>query len=455
LLFIEELELSKSAALESAVGFGARAHKTRRGLFSATTIVLVLLCLMYAITYIDRVNVSTAALVFKQDLHLTNAQVGLVFSAFAYPYVIFTTFGGWLSDRFGARWSLAVSAIVWGGATLVAGMTTTLAGMLMARAVLGLGEGATFPIATRAMCDWLPERKRAFAQGITHSSSRLGTAITPPLVAWLIALITWRGSFAVLGIISLGWALAWAIYFRDSPADHSAITEEELEALPAYISRGEGKVPAVPWLLLARRMLPVTFVYFCYGWTLWLYLAWIPSFFLHSYRLDVKNSAFFSSGVFLAGVIGDTLGGVVSDRILSKTGNRNKARRNLVVGGFLCSLACMLLIFFVHQVSSAAICLSLAFFFSEFTIGPMWAIPMDIAPKFSGCASGLMNVGSPLAAIISPLVFGYVIDKTGNWNFPFLGSIAILLFGSVAAFWMKPDQEFRCTVENGATVCAP
>jgi MFS family permease len=424
------------------MGSGARVVGVRSGFPFATTIVLVLLCLMYGITYIDRVNVSTASLVFKQDLHLTNAQVGLVFSAFAYPYVFFTTMGGWLSDRFGARRALTVSALIWGGATLVTGMTTTLGAMLAARAVLGFGEGATFPIATRAMCEWLPERRRAFAQGITHSSSRLGTAVTPPLVAWLIALITWRGSFVVLGSVSLAWALAWALYFRDNPADHFSITAKELESLPPFVSR-DRKADPVPWLSLARRMLPVTVVYFCYGWTLWLYLAWIPSFFLHSYRLDVKNSALFSSGVFFAGVVGDTLGGVVSDRILLKTGDRIMARRNLVVAGFLCSMQCMLLIFFVRSVSAAAICLSLGFFFAEFTIGPMWAIPMDIAPQFSGSASGLMNIGSPLAAIVSPLVFGYVIDKTGNWNLPFLGSISILLIGSVLAFWMRPEKGFR------------
>jgi MFS family permease len=424
------------------VGSGARAVGIRNGFPFATTIVLVLLCLMYGITYIDRVNVSTASLVFKQDLYLTNAQVGLVFSAFAYPYVFFTTIGGWLSDRIGARWALTVSAVIWGSATLLTGMTTTLAAMLAARAVLGFGEGATFPIATRAMCEWLPERRRAFAQGVTHSSSRLGAAVTPPLVAWLIALITWRGSFVVLGIVSLAWALAWAVYFRDNPADHVSITAKELESLPPFVLR-DRKADPVPWLSLARRMAPVTVVYFCYGWTLWLYLAWIPSFFLHSYHLDVKNSALFSSNVFFAGVVGDTLGGVVSDRILSKTGDRIMARRNLVVAGFVCSLLCMLLIFFVRSVSAAVICLSLGFFFAEFTIGPMWAVPMDIAPQFSGSASGLMNIGSPLAAIVSPVVFGYVIDKTGNWTLPFLGSISILLVGSIVAFWMRPDKEFR------------
>jgi ACS family glucarate transporter-like MFS transporter len=187
-------------------------------------------------------------------------------------------------------------------------------------------------------------------------------------------------------------------------------------------------------------MAPVTIVYFCYGWTLWLYLAWIPSFFLHSYKLDLKNSALFSSGVFFAGVLGNLFGGIASDRVLVATGDRNKARRDLVVAGFLFSVASMAPILFIHNLTGAALCLSAAFFFSEFTIGPMWAIPMDIAPRFSGSASGLMNVGSASAAIVSPIIAGYVIDKTHNWELPFVGSIALLLCGSVLAFWMKPEE---------------
>lgn len=408
-------------------------------MFSATTNVLILICLMYGITYIDRVNVSTASAAFKQELHLSNTQVGLVFSAFAYPYLLFQVIGGWVSDRFGARRALTISAIIWALATLCTGLVTSLATMIVARVMLGFGEGATFPTATRAMSDWTPPGKRAFAQGITHSCARLGNALTPPLVVWLMALVTWRGSFVILGIISMAWAVAWGIYFRDNPGDHPVITQQELETLPRYATRVE-ETSVVPWLLLWRRMLPVTIVYFCYGWTLWLYLAWIPQFFLHSYKLDLKNSALFSAGVFFAGVIGDTLGGVMSDRIFEKTRSRNKARRNLVVVGFLCSLAFMAPIVFTHNLKLAAICLSLAFFFAESTIGPMWAIPMDIAPKFSGSASGLMNTGSALAAILSPIVFGYVIDKTGNWELPFIGSIGLLFVGSILAFWMKPEQ---------------
>src|SRR5467141_1030067 len=416
---------------------------------SASTTVLFLICLMYGITYIDRNNVSTVAPIFERDLHLTNMQIGFVYSAFAYPYLIFQIIGGWVSDQFGARIGLTVCGVIWATATLLTGTVSSLAAILFLRVLLGFGEGATFPTATRAMSDWTPKEKRAFAQGITHASARLGNALTPPLVAWLIVAVTWRGSFIFLGIISLAWVIAWVWYFRDDPGDHPDITPLELERLPSFAARKKREKETVPWLMLARRMIPVSAVYFCYGWTLWLYLAWIPSFFLHSYRLNLKSSALFSAGVFLAGVLGNTLGGVISDWIFDRTGDRKKARRNLVVAGFVCSVASMLPILLLHNLTWVAIFLSLAFFFSEFTIGPMWAIPMDIAPRFSGSASGLMNTGSALAAIVSPLVFGYIIDRTHNWVLPFLGSIGLLLVGSIVAFWMKPGEKLSIAQLGG------
>ena len=405
----------------------------------ATTVVLILLCLMYAINYIVRVNVSTAAAAFKDELHLNNTDLGWIFSAFAYPYLLFQIVSGWVSDRVGPRLALTVCAVIWSVATVFMGLASGMSAMVYGRVMLGIGVSA-LPTATRAMSAWMPEGKRAFAQGITHSAARVGNMLTPPLVAWLIALVAWRGSFVVLGIASLSWAILWGWYFRDNPAEHPAITAAEIEMLPKARSRKAYQTEPVPFFRLARRMALVTVVYFCYGWTLWFFLAWIPQYFLHSYKLRLSNSSLFAAGVFLGGVLGDVLGGVVSDRIFERTGDRKKARRNLVVFGFLCSLVMMIPIILLHNLTSAAIFLSLAFFFAEFTVAPMWAIPMDIAPKFSGFASGFMNSGSALAAIISPVLAGMIIDRTGNWELPFVGSIALLLFGSILALWMKIEE---------------
>ncbi len=416
----------------------------RRGalqrIFSSTNLVLFMVCLMYGLTYIDRINVNTAGPVFQKDLHLSTVQLGWVFSAFGWAYLALQVWGGWLSDRFGARLTLTVCGVIWAAATMLTGLVGSLTALILCRVLLGLGEGATFPTATRALADWMPAEKRGFAQGITHAFARLGNFFTPGLVAWLIKISSWRVSFIVLGGVSLIWSLVWWFYFRDNPATHRGITQAELAVLPDYASKKDRKKDPVPWGALVKRMAPVTLVYFCYGWTLWLYLTWLPSFFMHGYKLNLKNSALFASGVYLLGVVGDAVGGWVSDYILRRTGDRNKARRNLVIAGFLLSLAFMIPVLRSHDLNTVALCLSAAFFFAEFTIGPFWAIPMDIAPRFSGTASGLMNIASALAAAVSPLVAGYVIQKTGNWDLPFLGSIGLLLFGAIMAYWMKPNE---------------
>jgi MFS family permease len=234
--------------------------------------------------------------------------------------------------------------------------------------------------------------------------------------------------------------VVWALYFRNEPREHRGITEEELASLPP---RPPATRPEVPWGPLLRRMWPVTLTYFCYGWSLWLYLNWLPLFFKNNFSLDIGHSALFASGVFFAGVLGDSLGGVLSDRILKKTGDVRFARLSVTVGGFTGALLSLLPILFVHDITIVTLCLSAGFFFAELVIGPMWAVPMDIAPRYSGTAAGLMNSGSALAAIVSPLVAGYVIDVTGNWYLPFLMSMGLLLLGLFSAFLMHPETPFE------------
>jgi ACS family glucarate transporter-like MFS transporter len=404
----------------------------------ASSIVLLLLCVMYFITYLDRVNVSTAAAGFGKEFNLTKTQIGLVFSTFAYPYLLFQIIGGWVSDRFGSRKTLIACGVLWASATVLTGLAGGLASLLVARFLLGLGEGATFPAATAAMARWVAKEKRGFAQGITHAAARVGNAVAPAAVVFIMATHGWRASFYVCAALSFVWVIFWAIAFTEHPKDHPRITPQELAVLPTP----KPKAARVPWGRLFKRMAPVTIVYFCYGWTLWLFLSWIPQYFLHSYHLNLGKSALFASSVFFAGVIGDTLGGIVTDKLYEHTRSLRRARSWMVAICMFMTLVSLVPLVLSHDLYVSLASLSAGFFFAEMTIGPMWAIPMDIAPEHSGTASGMMNTGSALAAIVSPVLSGFLIDRFGNWELPFVGSMLLMALGVVLAFRMQPEHRF-------------
>jgi MFS transporter, ACS family, glucarate transporter len=332
---------------------------------------------------------------------------------------------------------------------MLTGFATGLVSLLVARVLLGFGEGATFPAATAAMSRWVAKERRGFAQGITHAASRIGNAVAPGVIVLSMTAWGWRTSFYICGAMSLVWVAVWYFTFTEHPQDHRRISQAELAMLPPP----KPKAGKVPWGPLLRRMAPVTIVYFCYGWTLWLFLSWIPQYFLHSQHLDLRKSAVFASAVFFAGVIGDTLGGVVTDWLYERTRNLNRARSLMVSVCMLFTLVSLVPLMFTHDLYVSVLCLSAGFFFSEMTIGPMWAIPMDIAPQYSGTASGIMNTGSALAAIISPVLSGYLIDSTHNWQLPFVGSMALMALGVVLAFRMRPGERFE-TGEAAGEVAA-
>jgi nitrate/nitrite transporter NarK len=193
--------------------------------------------------------------------------------------------------------------------------------------LLGLGEGATFPRRHRRHGRaWVAAKDRGFRQGITLPRRRLGNALAPGLIVAIMAGYGWRASFFCLRRhqLCLAWR-EWMLTFRENPRRTSRLTQQERDALPAPKAKGQ----PIPWGRLFVRMAPVTVVYFCYGWTLWLFLSWIPQYFQHQNQ-DLKSMAFFSTSVFLAGVIGDSLGGIVTDRIYAKTGNLRRARSLMV-----------------------------------------------------------------------------------------------------------------------------
>lgn len=418
-------------------------------------LILGVMCLMYFITYIDRVNIGIAGPLLKKEMGLTSTELGLVFSAFAFPYAAMQIFGGWLSDKFGPRLVLTVLSVIWAAGTLLTGFAWGLTSLIVFRALLGIGEGGAFPTATRAFTFWMPASERGFAQGITHSFARLGGAVTPPIVLAIAASSGWRESFFILGAISLVWTALYIWLFRNTPLEHKWVKPAELKEIGVNANEMTSSAKEkTPWRQMIKRMWLVTFVDFCYGWSLWVFLTWLPSYLKEARGFDLKHLAMFTALPLLAGVVGDTLGGVTSDSIYRRTGNLKLARRSVLVVGLVGSLVCVIPAVYTGSAMMAVFLLSVSFFFLELTNAVLWSLPIDIAGKFAGTAGGMMNTGFGVAGMISPLVFGFLIDKTGSYQLPFLISAGLLAIGAACALLIDPTRKLDDEVEYANPVVA-
>jgi len=403
--------------------------------------VLVVLCLMYFVAYVDRVNISVAAPAMRKEFGLSATELGLIFSAFAYPYAAMQIAGGWLSDRFGPRIVLTLLSVIWAAGTILTGVSWGVAALVVFRVLVGIGEGGAFPTATRALTFWMPVAERGFAQGIVHASARLGGAVTPPIVLAIVAASGWRTSFLVLGGVSLLWTLLWLLAFRDTPDEHPGVGDQERDEL-ARTARPAARLSSgrTPWPALVRRMWLVTFVDFCYGWSLWMFLTWLPSYLSEARGFNLNALAIMTMLPLSAGVVGDALGGLLSDTIYRRTGNLRLARCGVLVAGLLGAFVFIVPAARTASPQGAVYALAAAFFFLELTNAAIWALPIDIAGPYAGTAGGMMNTGFGVAGMISPVVFGLIIQRTGRYDLPFMVSAGLLLVGAGAALLIDPNR---------------
>src|SRR5215469_12857559 len=410
--------------------------------------ILGLICLMYLITYLDRVNISNAAPAIRKEFGFDDFTMGWIFSSFVWAYAIFQVPGGWLSDRFGARPVLATIVAYWSVMTAATAAASSVVSFVVVRFLFGIGEAGAFPGATRAMQLWYPREERGFVQGITHSASRLGAAIAPPIVVLIITTLGWRSVFYICGGIGVVWALLWYLTYRNLPEEHGLVNEAELRQIRGVDETGKINPPVlersaanVPWgtLLESPNMWAIMCAYFTYVYCLYIFLTWLPSYLVDARHFTLLKVGFLASLPLFAGVIGDTVGGVASDWLLKRTANAKLARRSVAIVGLLGCAAFMVVAGATEDPYTAVYSLTAAMFFLECTIGPSWAVPMDCGGKYSGTVSGMMNMAGNFGGALSPLVFG-ILAQYGNWQAPFVVAAALLVAGAgVWAFWLDPD----------------
>ena len=410
--------------------------------------VLLLISVMYLITYLDRVNISTAAPQISKEFGFDKVTMGVIFSAFVWAYALFQVPGGWLSDRFGARKVLGVVVAYWSIMTAATAAAFGAISFVSIRFLFGVGEAGAFPGATRAMQLWYPQRERGFVQGVTHSASRLGAAIAPPLVVLIMTALGWREVFLICGAVGLVWSLWWSLAYRNLPEEHSLVNKAELERIRGLDDNGDIKPPPieketnVPWGTLVRspNMWAIMCAYFTYVYCLWIFLSWLPSYLVEFRHFTLIKVGLFAALPLLAGVVGDTVGGLATDWLLKISGSAKIGRRVVAIIGLLGCAVCIVPAALTENAYIAVYCLTASMFFLEFTIGPSWAVPMDTGGKYSGTVSGMMNMAGNFGGALSPLVFG-VLVQFGSWQAPFIVAAGLLVAGAaVWAFWLDPDK---------------
>ena len=420
----------------------------------ATRNFLALLCLMEFILFIDRVNLAAAAPVMQKELGLNNIALGIAFSAFNYSYAPFQLAGGWFADRFGARRTLTVCGLAWSITTIATAAVSGLVSLFAVRLALGMGEGATLPAAARALSKWTSLASRGTAVGLTHSAGRLGAGASAPIVAFLITWFSWRFSFVAVGILSAVWAVLWWRYFYEDPRRHPGITDAEVAALPADAPSSQGGSGPVPWRRLVPRVAPLMIIYFCQGWTGWLYVTWMPSLFQKNYGLDLKKSSLFYAAMLFSAMIAEFLGGVVTDYLLRRTQSLQIARSLLIAASWTLVVAALVPAILVHDLAIGLAGFTVALFFLGFAISPLWTATMDIAPNYAGSSSALMNAAGAVAGILSPVAFGWILQRTGNWTTPFAFSVGLLVFAIVMTYWIRPDRPIAAQPMTGQLAVA-
>lgn len=411
-------------------------------------VVLALTVAAYMITYMDRVVIAAAVPVIQKEFGFSLVTMGWILASFRWGYALFQIPGGWLGDLIGPRRALALIVTWWSLFTSATALAWNAASMAVFRFLFGVGEAGAFPIATRSLSRWMLPSERGFAQGVTHAGSRLGAALTPPVVVALIAVLGWRAPFFVFGALGIAWAAVWFLYYRDTPDEHKSVNEAERELIHASTGGRRSRTDRhVPWskILRSPTLWVLSAAYFCYAYCISVYLDWFPKY-LNAHRgFDLKQMGLYASLPLLAGTLGDLAGGWASDVLARRTGNLKFARRSVAVAGFVAAASFILPAALTASAQACVWYTCIAVFALELTVGVSWAIPLDIGADYAGSVSAVMNTCGNIGGAISPALLAYLVEGQG-WEAPFLVSAA--LCGLAAALFWRVDATKRIFEEG-------
>ncbi|MBI3802376.1 MAG: MFS transporter [Nitrospirae bacterium] len=419
--------------------------RKRRG--GVRWLILGLLFLISMVTYIDRVNISIAGKEMMPEFGLSAVEMGAAFSAFVFGYALFQIPGGWLGDRWGPRFILTAAVLWWSlftaftaavGLPLLESLFGLFGSLLLIRFWVGVGEAAALPNFNRAVANWLAPSERGLGIGVSIGGIGFGSALTPPVVAFLMGRYGWRMAFYVSAAAGLFVAALWFLVARDRPEEHPWVTESEAAWIGRPAADAPSRAPGFSALLRSRSVWFLTLSYTMLGYIAYIYLSWFFLYLVNVRNFTVLKGSFLATGPFLAMALFCPLGGWVTDRLTDRYGP-GIGRRGVGAAGMFLTAVLIFLGAVAQEPYTAIFLLSLGAGLLYATVGAYWASTIDLSHRHSGALSGLMNMGANLGGTLSPTLTPFLGER---WGWPVALGVAAgaALVGALLWFGVRFDR---------------
>ncbi|WP_409308109.1 MFS transporter [Pectobacterium sp. B1J-3] len=408
--------------------------------------IAALMWLAIAINYIDRTVLSAAAPHLISELHLTPEMMGFIMAAFFWSYSLLQIPAGWFADRFGQKKGLGLAVAWWSIATSAMGLATGFKSLLALRVALGVGEAAAYPSNAGIAAKWFPDRERATVSGLFDSASKFGGAVAMPLIVWMIYMIDWRWTFAIIGSVGIIWVIAWYFIYAENPEDHKKISKEEVD----YIRNGQvqkhgsGTKLPMKWyqLLRYRNIWAMCLGFFTINYTSYFFITWLPTYLVQEKGMDFIKMGIVAALPLLSGMIIEVIAGWASDKIAHKKILSLTATRKLFLTIGLLMALCIGFAPLTDSVVLTVILLCIAKSGTTVAASQVWALPGDVAPKnMVSVVAGLQNTVSNMGGAVGPIITGAIVAATGSFTYALIFSAALVLLGIINYLFLMGKVE--------------
>lgn len=410
-------------------------------------LLIFLMFVISAVSYLDRVNWSIAVLPIEQTFHLSDIQFGWIFSAWALGYALFQAPSGHLADRFGPRVTLALGTIWWAlftalTALVPAGLAGSLGLMVGVRFLLGAGESVVYPASNRLVASWIPSQDRGIANGLIFAGVGAGAGITPRLITYVILNFGWQWAFWISALIGLLAGVVWFLVSRDRPREHRWVVPEEAayieSGLPPSTKESDGR--SFPWrgIFTNSSVLALTASYFCYGYVAYIFFAWFFKYLSQVRGLNLKSSSYYAMLPFLAMAIGSPLGGWISDLLVKRRGER-AGRCGVACGSMALAAVFVGVGTRAADARVASIVLAGGAGALYLAQSAFWALSSRIGGRSAGSLSGVMNMGSQIGGAVTASLTPWIAEYFG-WGSSFFVAAGVCSVGAILWLAVNPDS---------------